>query len=77
MSTKVAVGAGAYAGCTYCTHVGTYTNILQKVVYPGNRRFLPLDMCNAPKVAQNISSLQDSSNNSRVFVAPKAYLLFF
>lgn len=38
-----AVGAGAYAGCAYCTHVGTYSNILQKMVYPGNRRFLPLD----------------------------------
>ena len=37
------VGAGAYAGCTYCTHLGTYSKILQKMVYPGNRRFLPQD----------------------------------
>ena len=37
------IGAGAYAGYAYCTHVGTYANTLQKMVYPGNRRFLPLD----------------------------------
>ena len=34
-------GAGAYAGCAYCTHIGEYSKTLQKIIYPGNRRFLP------------------------------------
>jgi len=41
MNRCFAVGAGAYAGCAYCTHVGLYSKILQKMVYPGNRRFMP------------------------------------
>lgn len=36
-------GAGAYAGCTYCTHKGEYSKILQKMIYPGNRCFLQQD----------------------------------
>ena len=34
------IGAGAYAGCVYCEHLGTYCHILQKVVYRGNRKYL-------------------------------------
>ena len=34
------VGAGAYAGSAYCVHRGKYSEILQKMVYPGNRCFL-------------------------------------
>ena len=41
MNPSFAVGAGAYAGCAYCTHVGVYSKTLKKMVYPGNRRFLP------------------------------------
>ena len=37
MNPTFTVGAGAYAGCAFCTH----SKILQKIVYPGNRRFLP------------------------------------
>ena len=37
------IGAGAYAGCAYCTHLGTWSKPLTKVVYPGNRRFLKSD----------------------------------
>ena len=33
-------GAGAYAGCAYCTHLGEYSNSLKKMIYPGNRCFL-------------------------------------
>ena len=39
----IILGAGGYAGCAYCTHLGEYSNILQKIVYPGNRRFLEKD----------------------------------
>ena len=28
------VGAGAYAGCAYCTHTGEYCHILQKIFIP-------------------------------------------
>ena len=38
----VYAGAGAYAGCVYCTHIGQYSTVLQKMVYPGNRKFLPV-----------------------------------
>lgn len=37
------VGANSYAGCVYCTHIGEYSNILQKIVYPRNRCFLERD----------------------------------
>ena len=37
----ICIGAGAYSGCTYCTHKGKYSKVLQKVIYPGNRSFLP------------------------------------
>ena len=36
-------GAGAYAGCTYCTHIGEHSKTLQKIIYPGNRSFLNKD----------------------------------
>lgn len=39
----VYIGAGGYAGCAYCTHLGEHSNILQKMVYPGNRCFLKKD----------------------------------
>lgn len=34
-------GAGAHAGCAYCTQIGEYAKCLQKVIYPGNRCYLP------------------------------------
>ena len=40
---NVYLGANSYAGCTYCTHLGEYSNTLQKIIYPGNRRFLRKD----------------------------------
>ena len=39
----VKIGAGAYSGCVYCTQEGTFSKILQKMVYPGNRHFLKMD----------------------------------
>ncbi len=36
------IGAGAYAGCAYCTHLGEYSKPLTKMVYPGNRCFLSM-----------------------------------
>ena len=36
----VHVGAGAYAGCAYCTMTGEYSNVLDKMIYPDHRRFL-------------------------------------
>lgn len=36
-------GTGSYRGCAWCMHKGHYCKHLSKVVYPGNRRFLPAD----------------------------------
>lgn len=36
-------GTGSYRGCAWCLLKGQYCKHLSKVVYPGNRRFLPLD----------------------------------
>ena len=33
-------GAGAYAGCVYCTSLGEYSNARTKMVYLDHRRFL-------------------------------------
>lgn len=37
------IGAGAYAGCAYCTNVGEYSSTLGKMVYLKHRSFLPED----------------------------------
>ena len=37
------LGQNAYQGCNKCRLQGTYLPILSKMVYPGSRRFLPLD----------------------------------
>ena len=34
-------GTGSYRGCGWCMQKGQYCKHLCKVVYPGNRRFLP------------------------------------
>lgn len=34
---------GSYRGCAWCLLKGQYCKHLSKVVYPGNRRFLPPD----------------------------------
>lgn len=34
-------GTGSYRGCGWCLQKGQYCKHLHKVVYPGNRRFLP------------------------------------
>ena len=34
-------GAGAYAGCTYCSTIGEYSKALSKMVYLNHRSFLP------------------------------------
>ena len=34
-------GTGSYRGCGWCMQKGQYCKHLSKVVYPGNRRFLP------------------------------------
>lgn len=39
----VYVGAGAYAGCAYCTIKGEYAKELNKMVYLNHRSFLPKD----------------------------------
>ena len=36
-------GTGSYRGCGWCIHKGEYCKHLSKVLYPGNRRFLPHD----------------------------------
>ena len=36
-------GAGAYAGCEYCTIKGEYATELNKMVYLKYRSFLPQD----------------------------------
>jgi len=36
-------GTGSYRGCGWCMQRGQYCQHLKKVVYPGNRRFLPTD----------------------------------
>ena len=43
MYNYTSIGAGAYAGCAYCTHKGEYSKALQKMIYPGNRLFLNVD----------------------------------
>ena len=53
------IGAGAYAACAYCTHLGEYSKILQKMIYTGNRCFLQpddslrLDNHNFPSKSKN------------------------
>ena len=37
------IGAGAYAGCAYCTIKGEYAKELNKMVYLKHRSFLPHD----------------------------------
>lgn len=37
------IGAGAYAGCSYCMMIGKYSNALDKMIYPDHRRFLSPD----------------------------------
>ena len=41
----VFAGAGAYAGCTYCTTSGEYSRTLSKMVYLHHRSFLPSVDC--------------------------------
>lgn len=36
-------GTGSYRGCAWCMYKGCYCKHLHKVVYPGNRQFLPAD----------------------------------
>lgn len=36
-------GTGSYRGCAWCMYKGCYCKHLHKVVYPGNRQFLPVD----------------------------------
>lgn len=36
-------GTGSYRGCGWCMHKGVYCKHLHKIVYYGNRRFLPAD----------------------------------
>ena len=43
MYNDTSIGAGAYAGCAYCTHKGEYSKAFQKMIYPGNRLFLNVD----------------------------------
>ena len=37
----IITGAGAYAGCAYCTMLGEYSSTLGKMVYLKHRSFLP------------------------------------
>ena len=41
LNNHVFSGAGAYAGCTYCSISGEYSKILTKMVYLSHRSFLP------------------------------------
>ena len=72
-------GAGAYAGCAYCTHTGQHSSSLQKVIYPGNRRFLskddPLrrDCVNFPLKKKDVSDPPENKTTKYVDEANDAY----
>lgn len=79
LSCIIYVGAGAYAGCAYCTQTGERSQILQKVIYPGSRRFLPNedplrdDSNNFPDKAQDKSASPDIKTTKYVDEANDAY----
>ena len=73
------LGAGAYAGCSYCMHTGEYSKILRKVIYPGNRHILPegdslrYDNVNFPDKSKDKSSPPDAKAMKFVDDANTAY----
>lgn len=79
MTFSLLAGAGAYAGCAYCTHIGRHSTSLQKVIYPGNRRFLskddPLrcDSVSFPLKKKDVSDPPDNKTTKYVDEANDAY----
>lgn len=78
----VCVGAGAYAGCAYCTHTGEYCHKLQKMVYPGNLRFLSecdtlrLDKQNFPDKNEDNSESPEIKTTQYVAKANAEYSIY-
>lgn len=73
------LGAGGYAGCAYCTHLGEHSSVLQKMVYPGNRCFLKEDddlrddTTNYPSKSDNLFSPPELKTTEYVDAANQMY----
>lgn len=70
---------GSYRGCGWCMQKGQYCDHLHKIVYPGNRRFLPRDnvlrkdRCHFPDKCEESKTKPPCRNFSQDKAFHKAY----